>query len=708
MTAPFDQRNGPSRLSRVVERLPLLALALAIGAFLIDPPPLASLRTQFQDQVQRWFPRVSAGTPITVVDIDEQSIRRLGQWPWPRSRLADLVDQLDAAGARVIGFDMAFTEPDRTAPRAAIEQWQPDPDIRPLIEGLPDPDMLFARAIASSHVVLGFAAQRLPHATLALPGTVVLRGGDGIVAGLPAYGGRLGSLEALERAAAGLGHFSVIDDAGGDAVIRNVPLLLRIGTETAPALTLEMLRVAQDRSPLVVEGDGSGGIGHLRVGRLTLSATATGARWLHYSLLRHSAYLPAWRVLERESALDLSGHFVLVGSSASLMHDMRVSPLGETIPGVEVHRQLLEQLLTGHVVERPFWAAPAELIVLAIGALLAIRVARQPLRVGSAVALMAFPAATVGISTVAFAERGLILDPVAPIGAWGLCAITAALARLNRTERHQRWIRSAFSRYVSPNLVRHLIEQPESLELGGVRRHCSFIFTDLEGYTSLIERTQPREAVALVNAYLDGMVEIAFRHEGTLLRIVGDAVAVMFSAPIAQPDHARRALDCAIELDGFAQAFRASPLGRGHGVGKTRIGVHSGEVTVGNFGGSAMLEYAALGNPINEAARLESANKLLGTRMCVSAVTLAECPAATVRVIGHARLRGRSEVLQIFEPATAPDPAYDAAFDLLASDPAAARRAFEDLDRERPDDPLVAFHLARLARGETGTTFALY
>ena len=151
------------------------------------------------------------------------------------------------------------------------------------------------------------------------------------------------------------------------------------------------------------------------------------------------------------------------------------------------------------------------------------------------------------------------------------------------SERRQRWVRQAFSRYVSPNLVTHLLEHPEALELGGRRQVCSFVFTDLAGFTTLMERLDPGEAVALLNGYLDRMIAIAFAHQGTLDRIVGDAVVIMFSAPIAQPDHQRRALACAMEMQRFARKYADDHQARGIPFGQTRIGIHSGEVIVGNL-----------------------------------------------------------------------------------------------------------------------------
>ena len=205
------------------------------------------------------------------------------------------------------------------------------------------------------------------------------------------------------------------------------------------------------------------------------------------------------------------------------------------------------------------------------------------------------------------------------------------------------------------------------------------------------------------------MVGIAFRHDGTLDRIVGDAVAVMFSAPVLQPDHAARAVACALEMDEFAQGFAAEKRASGIPLGATRIGVHSGPVIVGNVGGRNVLDYRPLGDAINTAARLESLNKHLGTRVCVSGETARLCPGFTGRPVGTLVLKGKTEGVEVLEPLTRDEAAmpcvaaYLAAFRLLEAHDAGAHEAFLALSREAPDDPLVAFHLARLERGETGT-----
>jgi adenylate cyclase len=224
-----------------------------------------------------------------------------------------------------------------------------------------------------------------------------------------------------------------------------------------------------------------------------------------------------------------------------------------------------------------------------------------------------------------------------------------------------------------------------------------------------MESIDPGDAVALLNVYLDEMIAIAFRHDGTLDRIVGDAVAIMFSAPVPQADYRARALACALDMDSFARRNSMELQAKGIRFGATRIGVHAGEVIVGNFGGSNIFDYRALGDPVNTASRLESVNKHLGTRMCISEAILAGCPGASVRPVGRLVLKGKSQALAVFEPviedsgkALAPLAEYNAAFTALKNEEPAAQGLFQTLLQAYPDDPLVALHSRRLQAQERG------
>ena len=267
---------------------------------------------------------------------------------------------------------------------------------------------------------------------------------------------------------------------------------------------------------------------------------------------------------------------------------------------------------------------------------------------------------------------------------------------------------AALSRYFSPNLALRLAHADGIAELAAQRREVAAIFTDIAGFTSLAETLPPEQLTPLLNEYFGGMTEIVFRHEGTVAKIIGDALHVLFGAPADQPDHAARAVACALDLDAFAEEFRQRWNARGVALGLTRIGIHAGPAIVGNFGSGRFFEYTAYGDTINTAARLEAVNKQLGTRICASAVIAERTPGFLGRPIGDLKLRGRGTPLRAFEPLTQPahahaaTAAYADAFARLEARDAGAMPAFAAIVGMRPGDLLVNFHLRRLLEGQNG------
>ena len=692
--------------------VPVLSVSLGIGLFLLDPLPLQVLRNTVFDQYQRWSPRPYQETPVRVIDIDEESLAKLGQWPWPRTRIAEIVTKLQSVGAAAIAFDVMFAEPDRTSPKAMLGVWNPPPDLRNAMVTLPDHDAILTRAVARGEVVLGHALQRegKPPAHFARPYSMINLGPSPLPY-LSEFKSSVTSLPPLQDASAGNGAISFNPDS--DGIVRRVPLMLRLNDEAVPSLIAEALRVAQgERNYFIKTGEVEGaGIQEIRIGALTIPTTPHGEVWVRYTKPVAQRYVPVWRVLAGEVPDEmLSGHILLIGSSAQGLMDLRFSPLGRgAMPGVEAHAQALEQILTEKHLSRPGWAPGLEMLVILVGGLLVgfIGISLGAMLSATATAVIFGMAGMAG--WYAYSQQGLLIDPVMPGMALLITFILASLYHHMSSERRQRWIKQAFARYVSPNLVAHLVEHPDQLELGGRRQECSFIFTDLAGFTSLMEKIDPVEAVSLLNNYLDEMIAIAFRNDGTLDRIVGDAVAIMFSAPVTQPDHRQRALKTALEMHRFSKQFADEINAKGIPFGQTRIGVHTGEVIVGNFGGTTIFDYRALGDPINTAARLESVNKHLGTLVCISEATLSGQPDLPVRSVGRLVLKGKTRALMVYQPIISEegeeatrDAAYENAYELLRDEKPEALQAFEVLAAERPDDPLVALHLKRLRSGQNG------
>jgi len=725
---------------------------LAAGATLVAlvtlqvalPDPFVRLRNYGFDTMQRLAPRPDAddmapGSGVVVVDIEEASLARFGQWPWSRSRVADLIGTLQEAGAAAIGLDIVFAEPDRTSPSTLAPRWALDHGLKVAAAEsgvtrtvhyptLPDYDRDLAAVIGRGRVVTGYGL--LPSANgraPALANEVAVIGADPAPT-FAGFRGAVPNLPALDRAAAGQGSFT-ISGADSDDIIRRLPLFMTLNHVLVPSLAAEVLRVAagSDEDTRLREerpfGPGTPVTGYAaEVGGHVVSIGRDGAMWLRYGARRPERTLSAARVLEGDlDALRqrVEHRIVLIGTSAVGLSDLRPTPLSPFEPGVDIQAAAVEQILGDVGLDRPFYAAGAELrVAMVFGLSVALLTVLAGLRAGATV-LLGGAAAAVGGVAAAFAWANLLFDASLPILAGTSCYVAATLARHLWSERRANKMRAAFRQYLSPQLVEALARDPDRLRLGGEERDMTFLFTDLEGFTSFTVAVEPALLVSTLNAYLDGVCAIAMDHGGTIDKIVGDAVHVMFNAPLDQPDHAARAVRCGLAIDGFCQAFAAdAALGAaaGRAFGTTRIGINTGRAVVGNFGGRRRFDYTAHGDAINTAARLEAANKRLGTRICVAGTTVEAVGLGSqlrFRPIGGLGLKGKTKSVAVFAPSVADGPEtawadrYGDAFARLSRGDEDGPDAIMALLVQYPDDPLLRFHAERIARGLRGTDLPL-
>ena len=432
------------------------------------------------------------------------------------------------------------------------------------------------------------------------------------------------------------------------------------------------------------------------------------------------ARTPAFRVFPAHTLRFLpkawlAGKIVVIGSD--LPHSDRhrtpfAAAYGEdrgAMAGAMIHAHALAQLLDGRRAPGMGLAGEGALVaVLAVlGLLLAALDMPIPAKIGAGVGGLAV--LWVG-GFALFNFAGALIPLVTPSLAFAVSGGVGS-AYLGRRDRQQkRFLRQAFSRFTSPAVVDLLIADPSRLTLGGERREITCLFTDLAGFTALIEKSEPADVLPLLNRYLDGMCRIVFDHDGTIDKIVGDALVVFFGAPLEQPDHPARAMACALDLDAFAHAFAAEQKTAGIEFGETRIGLNTGMAVLGNFGGEAFFDYTAHGDTMNTAARMESVNKHLGTTMCVTVATASRCPDMRFRPVGVLVLKGKSKGVEAFEPlspeaaASPATAAYLKAFESMRSGDPGAGAVFAGLLKDHPDDRLAAFHATRLAAGEVGAT----
>lgn len=714
--APADKSDSltPKRLRRVSILLSGLVVALGLWAELNEPWFVSDIHNAVFDAYQRSMPRQYQPVAVKIVDIDEASLARLGQWPWPRTKVAKLVSDLRGLGASAIASDFIFAEPDRTSPAWLAAEWKEQPDVAALLSRLPDHDSALAEEFRRGNMVAAFALTEEPGGAAPVQKGRFVRIGNQDPLLVSRYRGAVVSLPPLQEAAAGNGAVNFSPDR--DGVVRRVPLLVEREGVVYPGLVAEALRVSVNATNYTLMADdrtsrpGAAALTAVRIGKYLLPTDTFGRTLAYLTEPVKERYVPAWKVMAGEAeGLIPKGSIVYLGSSATGLQDLRFGTLGEIIPGVEIHAQLTEQAMLGVFATRPLAVQGLESLVIVLAWL----------------AMLGFGSRGRVLPAALAAGGGILIISVGAIYAWRTMLVLAdplfaslvllatfvayTVPRQLATESEGQWIREVFSNYLSPNLVEHLIKNPGDLRLGGERRECSFVLTDVAGFTSMVEgMADPQELTEIINDYLEGMVSIAFEHDATLDRIVGDAVAVLFSAPVTQPDHAQRAVRCALAMDHFANAYSEKCVQQNIPFGLTRIGVHTGEVVVGNFGGSSHFDYRPLGDPINTAARLETANRQLGTRICVSGDTVGKCESFSGRRAGILHLKGKSHGVEVFEALAETDAQsngvadYQRAFEKMEAEDPGALEAFEAFVASHPGDGLASFHLARLRRGEQG------
>ncbi|MCR6672929.1 CHASE2 domain-containing protein [Devosia ginsengisoli] len=679
----------------------LFGAAVVIALILLraaDPYAVRVARETTFDAFQQIRPRPApVDLPVRIIDIDEASLAAIGQWPWSRNDMATIASRLTELGAAAIAFDILFSEPDRLSPSSITGSGE-------------DYDAQFADALTTGPSILVMSRAVAGSAAPAPKAGFAMTGAD-ILPSLPTLDGVAAPLPVLAEAATGLGVASL--DREGAGVARRLPLLWSNGTAPVPTLAVEALRVAQGASTLVVLGDsaGAGTVTGLRVGQFEVPTGPSGDMWLYYRDLPASTYVPAAQLLGADYAglaPLLSGHIVLVGASAAGLLDIRAGALGEAVPGVSIHLQALEQMLTGTFLHRADWVGGLELLIIAVSGLAVVLVLllTGPL-VGLLFSLAIAAVATAG-SWLAFSQFGLLLDPSFALFAALVTYAAMAFFRFAVTDADKRRIRRAFAHYVEPALLTQIEANAGLLKLGGDVREMTVMFSDVRNFTALSERTAPAELVAMLNRLFAGLGAAIVAHHGTIDKFMGDAIMAFWNAPVDVPRHARHACEAALDMRTALRvlnAQQAEPVAIG-------IGISTGPALVGNMGFEARFDYSCIGDTVNVASRLEGACRRVGYDILVTAETRAAASELAFLAAGSVVLKGISQPEPIHLLVGDADLANSEAFQSLAAAHDALLAAWADgADAEALltrcqdmagtiDIRLVEFYEAGLTRSE--------
>ncbi|MBM3780505.1 MAG: adenylate/guanylate cyclase domain-containing protein [Acidobacteria bacterium] len=667
------------RLTRLAPRL-LLALAaslVAAGLSLTGFADTIELKTYDWRVRQTTADRLSPSSPVIVVAIDDESLRRMeplvGRWPWPRLVHALVVDYLAAAGARAVVYDVLFAEGDRRTFMVGETEWTGQESDQALVDSTRAAGMVVHAAEAASSGARD-AARALPVDVSVLPDRTARLGHTACVEGRPQT---VLPFPELAQASAGVGHSLMVYDADGP--LRRVVPLVSVerpggGPVVLPSLPLAAVLLAQG----LTGRDLTASPTHLRAGALDWPLMAGRLEEPDGTVRTTCRALLPWAAaavgsdgtaaLPRQSFYDLflaqqelmegvtpsvapaqfRDKVVVVGVTAQGLHDVFTTPFTEgKMAGPEVHAQTIDAMLGGRqLVQAPRWQALGAMVALTL--LVSVVGALSTVWVAGAVALVTGGAWVWG--TVVTFGGGVWWPMVMPLAALGLAFVGDLGWHYVVEGRERRKVTRLFSRYVSKAVYQQLLEAPQLAQLGGTRRFMTVLFSDMRGFTSLTERESPEAMVAQLNDYFTRMVALVFAHQGTLDKFVGDMVMALYGAPVDDEAHADHAVQTALAMVRALAALNAERATRGAPPFDIGIGINSGEMVAGNIGSDQVMSYTVIGDAVNLGARLESLNKEYGTRIIISEATRALLRGQyDVRPLGTVTVKGKTQPAEIFE-----------------------------------------------------------
>jgi adenylate cyclase len=653
-------------------------IGLVVALFSSSPTLLEAIELNWLDLRFRARGPLEPGPAVVIAAIDEKSLETEGRWPWPRARVAALVDALSRDGAKVIGFDVLFAEAERDRSLAFVDELAGAIDLLKInnlklqellrrSRSAADNDRILQSALerSAAPVVLGYffhMNEKSVGYTLApadISRRLELIGGsryplvfkvrDALAFPVSKAYAPQTNLEFFSQAAAASGYFSVASDM--DGVVRWMPLMLEAGDDLFPPLSVLCVWQYLGKPPLSVTSSRYG-VSGVQIGKLFVPTNEAGQMLINYRGPPRT--FPTYSIGDILAGKLPRGTFkdkiVIVGATAMGIGDIRTTPFGPVYPGPEVHANAVDNMLSGDFMERPRWSSAFDLLaIVALGLLAALTLRRTRALTGLAIVGALF----VGYVLLAhwlFVEARIWLNMVYPLLSLVATYTVLTLYRYMREERERRRIRNAFQHYVAPEIVDLLMKNPGEVQLGGEEQVVTALISDMQGFTSFSERRLPSEVIAVIGDYYAEMTEQVFAQQGTLVEYVGDEMFALFGAPVSQADHAARACASALAMRARRAALGDAwePIGRPRI--KARTGINSGTMLVGNIGSKYRFHYGAMGDAVNLTSRLEGLNKVYGTEIIVSDNTAQLVNGAfLLRELDLVRVKGRRKALRVHE-----------------------------------------------------------
>jgi len=637
----------------------LIPFAIILAFFpLLNPLGVfTELRLTSFDTFQALFPRVTLeDDPVIVIDIDDESLNRLGQWPWSRNALASLTDKTKLSAAT--GFDIVFAEPDRTGSKELQEMYKQEPELVRILEKTADHDDTFASSIKDhGTVVLGLAPNNNKTIYYDNQKFGLVTQGDDAKQFVPQYKGLQKNIALLEDASAGLGSMSI---GNNDSIVRTIPTFETINDKLIPSFPLELVRVAIGASTYQIKASNASseeafgeatGINHVKLGGLVMPTNPDGSLWIYPTPSKNLNIIPAWKVLNDEyDSSYFEGKITIVGTSASGLFDLRSNAIEQNVPGVTIVAQFVQQIFSNTFLKRPDWLLGLEFLAgLVISVLMTIVIQRNG-PVGGLAVFALGNGSVVYASYYFFINHQYLVDPISPLVICLVAYLVITFFNFLFTELERSKVRTAFSQYLAPAMVEKLAQSSESLVLGGERKEMTFLFSDIRGFTAISEKYQkdPEGLTDLINQVLTVLSNEILATEGTIDKYMGDCIMAFWNAPTDQPDHRDRALQAAFAMQKALTNLNLDLERSEQDTLSVGIGINSGQCIVGNMGSEDRFDYTVLGDAVNLASRLEGQCSHYGFEMILGEETAKTLQGHQIVELDMLAVKGKTEPVKIY------------------------------------------------------------
>jgi adenylate cyclase len=649
----------------------VLASLLMAVLYVIQPNVLRFLDYKIYDQLlRRQHVTKTSGVPV-IVDIDEKSLAALGQWPWPRYRIALLLEKIRLAGAMSVGMDMVLAEPDRTSPALLRQQIKKELQVDVAFQGLPkaleDNDALLANVITGKPYVLGFyfnfskaeADQQVQTSECIIkPAQVSLLEAPGSVKAQNALHTALGTvcpLPVLAQAATATGYFNATPDP--DGILRRVALLINYKDQIYPSLALSTLMEAVGEHNILLKLD-TQGTESLRFGGTVIPVDRAGQLLVNYRGGGGAfPYISAVDIIEgklADGALD--GKIAFIGTSAAGLKDLRATPFSSVYPGVETHATIVDNILTQDFISIPDYAPAVELFCTILAGIIITLLVAWARAVWLLLPLAGMAFGMWEGSAYMMSSARVYISPL-----YAYIILTAnftllTLLKFWREEKQKKFIHGAFSHYLAPAVIKQIYDSPESLSLQGQEKEVTVMFSDVRGFTTMSEKLTPTQVTDLLHDYLTPMTRVITSNMGTLDKFIGDAIMAFWNAPVDVPDHQKKAMASALKMFEHLNTLNESFKEKFGLTIKIGVGLHCGRVRVGNMGSADLFDYTLIGDNVNLTSRLESLTKYYGQVLLVSQAMKEACGGDYAYVeMDSVRVKGKNEPITIYTAMTHED-----------------------------------------------------